>query len=90
MVYTDGSGYQGYIGAAAVIPSRNVQITECIGTERMSTVYAGEACGIKFALQSLIQLMLVQPIKELVIFLDSQAALQMLQNLWMVSGQEYI
>ncbi|KAI7978242.1 hypothetical protein EIK77_003561 [Talaromyces pinophilus] len=90
MVYTDGSGYQGYIGAAAVIPSRNVQITECIGTERTSTVYAGEACGIKFALKSLIRLTLVRPIKEPVIFSDSQAALQTLQNPRMVSGQEYI
>ncbi|GAM42298.1 hypothetical protein TCE0_044r16145 [Talaromyces pinophilus] len=90
MVYTDGSGYQGYIGAAAVIPSRDVQITECIGTERTSTVYAGEACGIKFALKSLIRLTLVRPIKEPVIFSDSQAALQTLQNPWMVSGQEYI
>jgi ribonuclease HI len=90
MVYTDGSGYQGYIGAAAVIPAMNVRSTECIGTERTSTVYAGEACGIKIALKSLIRLTLVRPIKEPVIFSDSQAALQTLQNPRMVSGQEYI
>lgn len=89
-VYTDGSGYQGYIGAAAVIPARNIQITECIGTERTSTVYAGEACGIKFALKSLIRLTLVRLIKEPIIFSDSQAALKTLQNPRMVSGQEYI
>jgi ribonuclease HI len=90
MVYTEGSGYQGYIGAAAVISSRNVQVTECIGTEDTSTVYAGEVCGIKFTPKSLIRLTLVSPIKEPVIFSDSQAALKTLQNPRMVSGQEYI
>ncbi|KUL82020.1 hypothetical protein ZTR_11386 [Talaromyces verruculosus] len=90
MVYTDGSSYQRYIGAAAIIPSRNIQIMECIRTESTSTVYAGEACDIKFALKSLLRLTLVWPIKEPVIFLDSQAALKTLQNPRMVSGQEYI
>jgi ribonuclease HI len=90
MVYTDGSGYQGYIGAAAVIPAMNVQITECIGTESTSTVYTGESCGIKFALKSLIRLQRDRTIKKPVIFSDSQAALKTLRNPRMVSGQEYI
>lgn len=68
----------------------NVQITECIGIESTSTVYAGESCGIKFALKSLIRLKRDRPIKEPVIFSDSQAALRKLKNPRMVSGQEYI
>lgn len=90
MVCTDGSSYQGFIRAAAVILSQNIQITECIRTEGTSTVYTGEAYSIKFMLKSLIRLTLVRPIKEPVIFSDSQAALQTLQNPRMVSGQEYI
>lgn len=78
------------IRAAAVILSQNIQITECIRTEGTSTVYTGEAYGIRFMLKSLIRLTLVRPIKEPVIFSDSQAALQTLQNPRMVSGQEYI
>lgn len=90
MVYTDGSGYQGYIGAAAVIPALNVQVTECIGTEGTSTVYAGEACGIGFALKSLLRLERNREVKKPIIFSDSQAALQTLTNPHMASGQLYI
>ena len=90
MVYTDGSGYQGYIGAAAVIPALNVQSTECIGTEGTSTVYAGEGCGIKLALKSLLRLKRDREIKKPVIFSDSQASLRTLMNPRMVSGQLYI
>lgn len=90
MVYIDGSGYQGYIGAAVVIPALKVQVMECIGTEGTSTVYAGEACGISFALKSVLRLQWNREIKALVIFSDSQAALQTLTNLRMASGQLYI
>ncbi|EED14558.1 hypothetical protein TSTA_040380 [Talaromyces stipitatus ATCC 10500] len=47
----NGSGYQGYIGTFMVIPAFGKQRTECIRTEGTSTVYAAEACGIKFALE---------------------------------------
>ncbi|EED14559.1 hypothetical protein TSTA_040390 [Talaromyces stipitatus ATCC 10500] len=86
-------GYQGYIGAAMVIPALGKQKIECIGTEDTSTVYAAEACGIKFALQ--IVLWLAEEsvrliVRKPVIFSDSQAVLQTLQNPRMVSGQVYI
>ncbi|RAO74375.1 uncharacterized protein BHQ10_010387 [Talaromyces amestolkiae] len=90
MIYTDGSGYQGYIGAAAVIPALNVQVTECIGTEGTSTVYAGESYGISYALKSVLQLQQNRDIKAPVIFSDSQAALRTLTNPRMASGQLYI
>ncbi|EED20328.1 hypothetical protein TSTA_035540 [Talaromyces stipitatus ATCC 10500] len=71
-IYTDGSGYQGYIGASMVIPTFRKQRTECIGTEGTSTVYAAEVCGIKFALETALQIA-DQDIrtKKLVIFSDS-------------------
>ncbi|EED11562.1 reverse transcriptase, putative [Talaromyces stipitatus ATCC 10500] len=86
-----GSGYQGYIGTSMVIPAFGKQRTECIGTEGTSTVYAAEACGIKFALETALQIadQNIQT-KKLVIFSDSQAALRTLMNPRMVSGQTYI
>lgn len=67
-----------------------MQITECIGTEATSTVYAGEACGIKLALEGLLRLKRDREIKNPVIFSDSQATLKILINPPMVSGQVYI
>ncbi|EED20808.1 conserved hypothetical protein [Talaromyces stipitatus ATCC 10500] len=90
-IYTDGSGYQGYIGVSMVIPAYGKQRTQCIGTEGTSTVYAGEACGIKFALETVLQIAEQDVrIKKPVIFSDSQAALRTLINPRMVSGQMYI
>jgi ribonuclease HI len=91
MVYTDGSGYHGYIGTSMVIPQFQRQMTECIGTEDTSTVYAAEACGIKFALTTLLRFAEDNSrLQKVAIFSDSQPALKAIQNPRMVSGQTYI
>jgi ribonuclease HI len=91
LLYTDGSGYQGYIGASMVIPQFQRQMTECIGTEETSTVYAAEACGIRFALSTLLRFAEDHVrLRKVAIFSDSQAALQSIRNPRMVSGQTYI
>jgi ribonuclease HI len=91
LVYTDGSGYQGYIGTSMVIPQFQQQLTECIGTEDTSTVYAAEACGIKFALNTLLRFAEDdERLKKVAIFTDSQPALKAIRNPRMVSGQFYI
>jgi ribonuclease HI len=91
MVYTDGSGYQGYIGTSMVIPQLRRQKTECIGKEDTSTVYAAEACGIRFALSTLLQFVEDDGrLRKVAIFSDSRSALQSIQDPKMVSGQTYI
>jgi ribonuclease HI len=91
LVYTDGSGYQGYIGTSMVIPQFQRQLTECIGTEDTSTVYAAEACGIKFALKTLLRLAEDDKrLRKVAIFTDSQPALKAIRSPRMVSGQLYI
>jgi ribonuclease HI len=91
MIYTDGSGYQGYIGASMVMPQFQRQMTEYIGMEDTSTVYAAEACGIRFALSMLLRLAKEYTrLRKVAIFSDSRSALQTIQNPRMVSGQSYI
>ncbi|KAJ6437592.1 hypothetical protein O9K51_09799 [Purpureocillium lavendulum] len=50
-IYTDGSGINGRIGAAAVCPTTQQIRSSYMGNEETSTVYAGELQGISLALQ---------------------------------------
>jgi ribonuclease HI len=80
-IYTDGSGINGHIGAAAVCPT--TQQTRCayMGDENTSTVYAGELQGISLALQ------IIQEDKakghrrsKALIYTDNQAAIRSSAN----------
>ncbi|KAI9036174.1 putative reverse transcriptase [Aspergillus affinis] len=78
--YTDGSGYQGMIGAAAVSIRAGRTARKHLGTELDSTVYVGELEGARMALDR------AKPI-PITVFSDSQAAIQAVRNPGRPSGQ---
>ncbi|KAI9035703.1 ribonuclease H family protein [Aspergillus affinis] len=78
--YTDGTGYQGMIGAAAVSIRAGKTARKYLGTELDSTVYVGELEGTRMALDR------AKPI-PITVFSDSQTAIQTVRNPGRPSGQ---
>ncbi|KAJ5159355.1 reverse transcriptase [Penicillium coprophilum] len=98
-LYTDGSGYQGGIGAAVypVYPTTQDESKLCnMGTDDNATVYAAELRAIEIALETIKerfsdgqwQERLME--KGAVIFTDNQAVLKAIRNPRMPSGQVYL
>lgn len=50
IIYTDGSGHNGHIGAAIYSPTTNVTKGEYIGTDDTHNVYAAELIAIRMAI----------------------------------------
>jgi len=83
MLFTDGSGFAGHIGASSVSLRNGISSQRrYLGTDSQSTVYAAELSGIEMALATA-----RNDNKETVIFSDSQAAIQAVQNPQRPSGQ---
>jgi ribonuclease HI len=82
-VYTDGSGINGRVGAAAVCPQCNETRSVYMGEQSEATVYAAELQGILLALIIILR----RQIQHAIIFTDNQAALRALQNPGRQSGQ---
>ena len=84
LFFTDGSGYEGQVGASAVAPREGVFQRRYLGTTEESTVYVAELNGIEMAVANLVS----QPERptKIVIFSDCQAAIQAVQNLKRSSG----
>ncbi|KAJ6439009.1 reverse transcriptase [Purpureocillium lavendulum] len=76
-IYTDGSGINGQIGAAAVCPTIQQTRSSYMGTEDVSTVYAGELQGISLALD-IAQRDRAEGYRrsKVVIYTDNQAAIR--------------
>ncbi|KAJ5215347.1 uncharacterized protein N7498_001754 [Penicillium cinerascens] len=93
IVYTDGIGIEGRIGAAAIVDLDDQHAHSQMGNDDMSTVYAAELHAIEMALALVLES--TEPWAEqakngLVIFADSQAALKALRRPKMPSGQVYL
>ncbi|KAI3054683.1 hypothetical protein CBS147353_11406 [Aspergillus niger] len=82
-VYTDGSGINGKIGAAAVCARYQETRAAYMGDQSETTVYAAELQGIFLALIIIIR----HRISRAVVFTDNQAALRAIQNPGRQSGQ---
>ncbi|KAJ5809035.1 reverse transcriptase [Penicillium pulvis] len=85
IIYTDGSGIEGKVGAAVVVEATREHRHCQMGTEQDSTVYSAELRAIEMATE-LVQ----EHAQHAVIFSDSQAALQALLRPRMPSGQVYL
>ncbi|KAJ5337518.1 hypothetical protein MYU51_020339 [Penicillium brevicompactum] len=92
-IFTDGSGIEGKLGAAAVIDLEDHVAHLAMGDDNTSTVYAAELRTIEMALESILtsnEPWTRQAKNGLVIFADSQAALKALRRPRMPSGQVYM
>ena len=81
-VYCDGSGYEGGIGASAVLyinSTERCSLQYHLGPDTEHTVYEAEIAGLLLALHLLSSLM-SSPRSPVIIGLDSQAMIQALMN----------
>lgn len=76
-IYTDGSGINGHVGAAAVCTTTSQSRSAYMGDDTVSTVYAGELQGISLALQIAQEDRSQGNIrKKILIYSDNQAAIR--------------
>jgi ribonuclease HI len=93
IMYTDGSGIESKVGAAAVDEGGKHIALSQMGDDDSSTVYSAELRAIEMALELVLngdEPWLTRAKKGVVIFADSQAALKALRRPRMPSGQVYL
>ena len=84
-IYTDGSGIDGHVGAAAVCPKISRTSQRYLGSDKEQNVYSAEVT----AFESAAEIALVSPpsFTKCVIYADSQAAIRGINNPKKQSGQ---
>ena len=91
LMYTDGSGINNKIGAAAVATQFSVRLESYLGTFGCHTVYTGELQGVNLALNFTWTKMLEgHVLNEVIVFTDNQAAILSCANPAGQSGQHLL
>jgi ribonuclease HI len=85
VVYTDGSGHDGHIGAAIYSPTLKSTTGEYIGTEDTHNVYSAELMAIQMAV-TLFESK-IEEYSNIHIFTDNQSAIQTIESPKRKSGQ---
>jgi hypothetical protein len=88
IIYTDGSGHGGQIGAAIYSPTINVTKGEYIGTDNTHNVYAAELTAIQMAITLFEEK--IQEYPNVYVFTDNQSAIQTIETPKQQSGQYII
>jgi ribonuclease HI len=88
IIYTDGSGHNGHIGAAIYSPTTEVTKGEYLGTEDTHNVYAAELTAIQMAITLFRETM--DKHKNVYVFTDNQSAIQAIDTPKHQSGQYII
>ena len=78
IIYTDGSGHNGHIGAATYSPTKNTIKEEYIGTDETHNVYAAELTAIQMAITEFEES--TNKYKKVYIFTDNQSAIQTVES----------
>jgi ribonuclease HI len=86
-IYTDGSGIDGNIGAAAVCPKTNDTRYQYLGKETEYNVYAAELCAIQLGLGIIKD---NHQYTKCILYTDNQAAIQAVVKPGQQSGQSII
>ncbi len=88
LFYTDGSGTNGQVGAASVLPFMNLTIRAYLGEAHLFTVYSGELVGILLALWTARDHLWLKT--KILIFTDNQASIKAISNPGNQSGQSIL
>src|SRR5437667_2298440 len=84
IIYTDGSGHGGHIGAAIYSPTINITKGEYIGTDNTHNVYAAELTATQMAITLFEER--TQEYSNVHIFTDNQSAIQAIESPKQQSG----
>jgi ribonuclease HI len=88
IIYTDGSGHDGHIGAAIYSPTLQRTENKYIGTENTHNVYAAELMAIQMAMTLFEKK--IEEYSNVYIFTDNQSAIQTIESPKRQSGQYII
>lgn len=84
LLYLDGSDIKGRVGASSWCPKLKRQIGADLGPTSKATVYAAELLGI---LYSIIIVVTTRNVERATLFVDNQAAIQLVYSLGGQFGQ---